>query len=185
MRKNRSSESGAFNLRVFLAFILFSIGASLAVARSSMSNSYRAQPFCLIKVRAVATAATRSRRRARQTFSRQRPSSTTNALAASQRSSSIATRSHLGNSAVPGHQIPHRVRRGTLPTNQRRKALSRRDTAISTSPTMSNRRSAFRPISRQPRRSSQVARGAATAIRPSARSRTRSTSSTSRSIISQ
>src|SRR5881392_2371234 len=32
MRKNRSSDSGAFNPRVFLAFILFSIAASLAVA---------------------------------------------------------------------------------------------------------------------------------------------------------
>src|SRR5881227_513203 len=32
MQKNTSSRSGAFNPRVFLAFILFSIGASLAVA---------------------------------------------------------------------------------------------------------------------------------------------------------
>ncbi len=32
MKKNRSPQSGAFNPRVFLAFILFSIGASLALA---------------------------------------------------------------------------------------------------------------------------------------------------------
>src|SRR5437868_10863832 len=32
MRKNTSPRSGAFNPRVFLAFILFSIGASLAMA---------------------------------------------------------------------------------------------------------------------------------------------------------
>src|SRR5207248_4036526 len=32
MKKNRSPETGAFNPRVFLAFILFSIGVSLAVA---------------------------------------------------------------------------------------------------------------------------------------------------------
>src|SRR5438477_2021817 len=32
MRKNRSPESGAFNPRLLLAFLLFGIGASLAVA---------------------------------------------------------------------------------------------------------------------------------------------------------
>src|SRR3982751_1679235 len=37
MRKNRSSESGAFNLRIFLAFILCSIGASLAVAALTLN----------------------------------------------------------------------------------------------------------------------------------------------------
>src|SRR5947208_7375760 len=37
MRKPKSSESGAFNLRIFLAFILCSIGASLAVAALTLN----------------------------------------------------------------------------------------------------------------------------------------------------
>src|SRR5437879_8522992 len=36
MRKNKSFESGAFNPRVFLAFILFSIGVSLAIAATGI-----------------------------------------------------------------------------------------------------------------------------------------------------
>ena len=36
MQKNRSSRSGAFNPRVFLAFILFSIGVSLAIAATGI-----------------------------------------------------------------------------------------------------------------------------------------------------
>src|SRR5256886_17529274 len=36
MRKNKSFESRAFNPRVFLAFILFSIGASLALAAAGI-----------------------------------------------------------------------------------------------------------------------------------------------------
>ena len=36
MKKNRSPQSGAFNPRVFLAFILFSIGVSLAIAATGI-----------------------------------------------------------------------------------------------------------------------------------------------------
>src|SRR5439155_326412 len=36
MRKNTSPESGAFNPRLFLAFILFSIGVSLAIAATGI-----------------------------------------------------------------------------------------------------------------------------------------------------
>ena len=36
MKKNRSPQSGAFNPRLFLAFILFSIGVSLAIAATGI-----------------------------------------------------------------------------------------------------------------------------------------------------